>query len=105
MDPVAALVLAEAGALDQPVAVLDDVDGTLTRAAAGTGADVRAWCDDIRQQDLLPPPPGDRPWRRPWPGPGRCCGDCLARCRPSRTTPRRSPPTPRRTSGWSPAAG
>lgn len=55
MDPVAALVLAEAGALDQPVAVLDDVDGTLTRAAAGTGADVRAWCDDIRQQDLLPP--------------------------------------------------
>ncbi len=55
MDAVAALILAEAGDLEEPVAVLDDASGDLTRALLGRGFSGRAWCDDARDQAALPP--------------------------------------------------
>ncbi|MDN5571203.1 MAG: class I SAM-dependent methyltransferase [Propionibacteriaceae bacterium] len=54
VDPVASLILDEAGSLTGRVFVLDDVDGALTREAIRQGADVRAWCDDVREQARLP---------------------------------------------------
>lgn len=54
VDPVASLILDEAGPLSGRVFVLDDVDGALTREAVRQGADVRAWCDDVRDQAQLP---------------------------------------------------
>lgn len=54
VDPVASLMTDEAGALTGRVFVLDDVDGALTREAVRQGADVRAWCDDVRDQAHLP---------------------------------------------------
>ena len=65
LDPVAALMLDEAGPLSGRVLVVDDVDGGLTRAAAEAGADVRTWCDDLRDLEHVPPhlrlsaPPSD----------------------------------------------
>jgi len=76
-DPVADLILEEAGPLTGRVLVLDDVGGALTRAAAAQGADVLAWCDDLRDalevpashRLLGPPPAGFVPdvvlWRLP----------------------------------------
>ena len=79
MDPdaVAALLLDEAGPLSGRVAVVDDSDGALTRAAAAQGAEVLTWCDDLRaladvpaeHRTPWPPPPGFVPdvvlWRLP----------------------------------------
>ncbi len=55
MDPVAELIVAEAGALLEPVAVLEDRGGELTRHALGQGLTVSAWCDDARDTAALPP--------------------------------------------------
>ncbi|MFV0407634.1 MAG: class I SAM-dependent methyltransferase [Propioniciclava sp.] len=54
LDPVASLMLDEAGDLSGRVLVLDDVDGALTREVERRGAEVRAWCDDVRDQANLP---------------------------------------------------
>lgn len=54
MDGVASSILAEAGELIEPVAVLDDVSGALTHALIERAASVRAWCDDVRDQAALP---------------------------------------------------
>ncbi len=55
LDPVASLVLDEAGPLTGRVLVLDDVGGELTRAAVDAGAEVRSWCDDVRDLAAVPP--------------------------------------------------
>ena len=55
LDPVASLMLDEAGPLPARVLVLDDVDAALTRAAMDAGAEVRTWCDDVRDLDAVPP--------------------------------------------------
>lgn len=79
LDPVARLIVEESGPVSGRVLVVDDVGGSLTRWAADLGADVRAWCDDLRESRLLPPqtaladlaapPDGWRPdlvwWRLP----------------------------------------
>ncbi len=44
------LLLAEAGELVEPVAVLDDVAGSLTRLLADAGVRARVWCDDVRAE-------------------------------------------------------
>jgi len=54
LDPVASLMLDEAGALDGRVLVVDDAGGALTRAAVAAGADVRTWCDDLREWQAVP---------------------------------------------------
>lgn len=54
LDPVASLLLDEAGPLPQRVLVLDDVDGALTRAVMDAGAQVRTWCDDVRDLAEVP---------------------------------------------------
>lgn len=54
LDAVASLIVDEAGPLTGRVFVLDDAGGALTREAVRQGADVRAWCDDVRQQAKLP---------------------------------------------------
>lgn len=55
LDPVSALILAEAGELaGRRVLVVDDAGGEMTRAALEAGADVRAWCDDLRDQLAVP---------------------------------------------------
>lgn len=77
-DAVARLLLDEAGSLPDRVLVVDDAGGSLTAAALDAGADVRAWCDDLRDEldcpastRTPPPSPGDgwRPdlvlWRLP----------------------------------------
>lgn len=54
-DAVARLVLDEAGPLSGTIGVLDDMDAHLTHALLDAGCQVRAWCDDIRDADALPP--------------------------------------------------
>jgi 16S rRNA (guanine1207-N2)-methyltransferase len=54
LDPVAALVLDEAGELGDVVLVVDDLDGALTTGALERGARVLAACDDIRDEGHLP---------------------------------------------------
>ena len=49
-------MLDEAGTLPSRVLVLDDIDGALTGAVAAAGVDVRCWCDDVRDEALVPPP-------------------------------------------------
>lgn len=56
LDPVASLMLDEAGPLPGRVLVVDDVDGELTRAVSDAGADVLAWCDDLRELEHVPVP-------------------------------------------------
>lgn len=53
-DPVADLVIAEAGTLDFPVLVVDDAGGALASSAMSAGGEVRAWCDDVRDERALP---------------------------------------------------
>lgn len=53
-DPVARLILAEAGPLHGTVLVVDDVDGALCRAGLAAGARVLACCDDLRASEALP---------------------------------------------------
>ena len=55
LDPVASLMLDEAGPLPARVLVLDDVGGELTQAATEAGALVRTWCDDVRDLEAVPP--------------------------------------------------
>lgn len=55
MDPVAALILAEAPEPRGRVAVLQDSAGTLVHALAAEGADVIGYCDDLRDEQALPP--------------------------------------------------
>lgn len=54
LDPVASLMLDEAGPLPGRVLVVDDVGGALTRAAVDAGADARSWCDDLRDLTEVP---------------------------------------------------
>ncbi|HSN11499.1 MAG TPA: methyltransferase [Propionibacteriaceae bacterium] len=53
-DPVARLVLDEAGDLGDVVLVVDDVDGALASAASARGARVLGACDDVRDEAALP---------------------------------------------------
>jgi 16S rRNA (guanine1207-N2)-methyltransferase len=53
-DPVARIILDEAGDVGDVVLVVDDVDGTLAVAALERGSRVLAACDDIRDEALLP---------------------------------------------------
>ena len=52
LHPVSAILLEEAADLAGPVAVLDDVAGTLTRALLEAGVETRVWCDDVRAEFL-----------------------------------------------------
>ncbi|MFV0451054.1 MAG: class I SAM-dependent methyltransferase [Propioniciclava sp.] len=54
LDPVASLILDEAGEVSGNVLIVDDVDAGLTREAERRGARVRAWCDDLRDERHLP---------------------------------------------------
>ena len=54
LDPVARIILDEAGDLGEVVLVVDDVDGALATAALARGARVLAACDDIRDEEQLP---------------------------------------------------
>lgn len=54
LDPVSALILAEAGDLGATVLVVDDRHGALSRAALDAGARVLAACDDVRDEAELP---------------------------------------------------
>lgn len=56
LDPVSSLMMDEAAPVAGRVLVLDDVDGALTRAVADAGAEVRTWCDDVRDLADVPPP-------------------------------------------------
>ncbi len=56
LDPVARLVLDEAGEDLGRTLVLDDRAGALTSALLGRGVDVQAWCDDLRDEAQLPIP-------------------------------------------------
>ena len=62
LDAVTELLLAQAGELVEPIAVLDDVAGALTRALAERGHTAQVWCDDIRAERAVP-----EAWRRPTP--------------------------------------
>jgi 16S rRNA (guanine1207-N2)-methyltransferase len=53
-DPVARIILEEAGDLGKVVLVVDDADGTLATAALERGSRVLAACDDIRDEEHLP---------------------------------------------------
>jgi 16S rRNA (guanine1207-N2)-methyltransferase len=53
-DPVARIILDEAGDLGAVVLVVDDADGTLATAALERGSRVIAACDDIRDEERLP---------------------------------------------------
>lgn len=53
-DPVARIILDEAGDVGDVVLIVDDVDGTLAVAALERGSRVLAACDDIRDEALLP---------------------------------------------------
>ena len=57
LDPVTELLLAQAGEITEPVAVLDDVTGSLTRALVEQGHRSTVWCDDVRSEMLLPTTP------------------------------------------------
>lgn len=52
LDPITELILAQAGEIVGPVAVLDDVAGALTRALVEHGHNARVWCDDVRSEAL-----------------------------------------------------
>lgn len=54
-DAVTELLLAQAGDLAEPVAVLDDVADGLTQALATSGQAPRVWCDDVRAEQRVPP--------------------------------------------------
>lgn len=54
VDPVSAIVLAEAGDLGAVVLVIDDQQGVLSRAALDRGSRVLAACDDVREEQALP---------------------------------------------------
>ncbi len=54
-DPVARLMLDEAGPLPGSVLVLDDREGVLTGAVRESGCSVRTFCDDIRDAESVPP--------------------------------------------------
>ncbi len=54
LDPVASLILDEAGDLGDVVLVVDDAEGGLTAAVAERGARVLAACDDVRDEERLP---------------------------------------------------
>ena len=54
LDPVTELILAQAGDIAEPVAVLDDVAGALTRELAARGRTPRVWCDDVRSELAVP---------------------------------------------------
>lgn len=56
LDPVARLILDEAGPLTERTLVLDDRAGALTRELLDRGVDVVAWCDDLRDERELPIP-------------------------------------------------
>lgn len=77
-DAVDRLLLDEAGKPGGRVLVVDDAGGVLTRSLLAAGVDVRAWCDDLRDERDVPegvrtptPAPADgwRPdlvlWRLP----------------------------------------
>ena len=57
LDSVTELLLAQAGEITEPVAVLDDVTGSLTRALVEQGHGPTVWCDDVRSEMLLPTTP------------------------------------------------
>ena len=54
LDPVTEVLLRQAGDPVGPVAVLDDVDGSLTRELIARGQDPAVWCDDIRAELQVP---------------------------------------------------
>ncbi len=54
LDPVARIILDEAGDLGDVVLVVDDVDGALASAALERGSRVLAACDDLRDEETLP---------------------------------------------------
>ncbi|GAA0335727.1 Ribosomal RNA large subunit methyltransferase G [Micropruina glycogenica] len=51
LDAVTDVLLREAGDLAEPVAVLDDVAGALTRVLMARGVEFRVWCDDLREEE------------------------------------------------------
>lgn len=53
LDPVTDLLLLEAGDIPAPVAVLDDVEGRLTRVLVERGYQPRVWCDDVRAEQFV----------------------------------------------------
>lgn len=53
-DPVARLMLDEAGTLPGSVLVLDDRGGVLTDAVRASGRSVRTFCDDLRDAESVP---------------------------------------------------
>ena len=55
LDPVTDLLMQQAGDPVAPVAVLDDVDGDLTRRLIARGHDPAVWCDDLRAENQVPP--------------------------------------------------
>lgn len=57
LDPVTELLLAQAGDIVEPVAVLDDVAGALTRELTEQGITQRVWCDDVRSEADVPESP------------------------------------------------
>ncbi|MFT4216788.1 MAG: methyltransferase [Micropruina sp.] len=61
-DPVTEILLIQAGDLVPPVAILDDVAGSLSRAVAARGYQPRVWCDDVRAEQQVPVA-----WRRATP--------------------------------------
>ncbi len=56
-DPVTELLLAQAGEITEPVAILDDVSGALTAELTARGHRPRVWCDDVRSEALVAGPP------------------------------------------------
>lgn len=72
LDPVAELMLDEAGPLPEYVVVLDDHGGALTRAALTQGGTVMTWCDDLR--DTLEVPESSRV---NGPAPAHCSPDLV----------------------------
>lgn len=56
-DPVTELLLAQAGEIAEPVTVLDDVEGALTKALVALDHRLRVWCDDVRSEALAPETP------------------------------------------------
>lgn len=65
LDPVASLMLDEAGPLPGRVLVLDDVGGALTEAVMDAGSGVHTWCDDLRDMEAVP---AEARLTGPWPG-------------------------------------
>lgn len=54
LDPVTELLLDQAGKIIEPVAVLDDVTGSITRELVKHGHRLRVWCDDVRAEAHIP---------------------------------------------------